>query len=146
MPRIREKNYLCTRIFECIVMRKNLFALLLVTWFAITATAAQPYDIQFDKNECISNYDLYSYSDYTGIVATSGNIHNLYRYKLGDGIREHFRSFSKNGMWNSGVINQKEHSGIIVRGGNSNPTDTSVYTVTIENIEYLAPFRIVLIP
>ena len=99
---------------------------------------------QFDTS--INNYDLYSYSDYTGIVATSGNIHNLYRYKLGDGIREHFRSFSKNGMWNSGVINQKEHSGIIVRGGNSIPTDTSVYTVTIENIEYLAPFRIVLIP
>ena len=89
-------------------------------------------------------YDTYSYNDYIGRVSSSSNIHNLYRYKLGDAIREHFRTFNENGMWNGGVILQNKNNGILVRGGNNNPKDTSVYTVSIEDLEYSAPFRIAL--
>ena len=89
-------------------------------------------------------YDKYSYNDYIGKVASSSNIHNLYRYKLGDAIRENFRTFSENGMWNGGVLLQNKNTGILVRGGNTNPSNTSVYTTSIEDVEYEAPFRIVL--
>ncbi len=86
-------------------------------------------------------YDFYSYNDYIGNVASSNNIHNLYRYKLGDAIREHFRSLNINGMWHNGVLSQNKNSGIIVRGGYG-----SVYTTSIEDINYEAPFRLVLMP
>ena len=90
-------------------------------------------------------YDLYSYSDYTGVVSSSGNIYNLYRYKLGDGIREHFRTFGENGMWHNGKLTQNKNSGIIIRGGNGDIKNASVYTTSVENINYVAPFRLVLI-
>ena len=86
-----------------------------------------------------NNYDLYSYSDYLGKVMSSSNIYNLYRYKLGDGIREHFRNFGENGMWNSGSLVQNKNSGILVRGANA-----SIYSTSIEDVSYTAPFRLVL--
>ena len=87
----------------------------------------------------ISNYDLYSYNEYIGQVSSSKNIYNLYRYKLGDGIREHFRNFGEHGMWNNGTLNQNTNSGVMVRGNNA-----SIYSVIIEDINYKAPFRTVL--
>lgn len=84
-------------------------------------------------------YDSYSYNEYIGKVSSSSNIYNLYRYKLGDAIREHFRSFNENGMWNSGSLIQNENSGVLVRGAN-----TSVYSASIENINSVLPFRTVL--
>ena len=92
----------------------------------------------------ISKYDLYSYSDYIGKVASSGNIHNLYRYKLGDAIRENFRTFNVNGMWHNGMLLQNVNSGVLVRGKSGDDKSASVYTTSIEDIEYEAPFRIVL--
>ena len=89
-------------------------------------------------------YDVYSNNEYIGKVSSSSNIHNLYRYKLGDGIKEHFRSFSENGMWHGGMLSQNKDAGIIIRGGNGDIKNASVYTTSIENIEYQAPFRIVL--
>ena len=85
------------------------------------------------------NYDVYSNNEYIGKVSSSSNIHNLYRYKLGDGIKEHFRTFSENGMWHGGILSQNKDTGIIVRGANA-----SAYSVSIEDIEHAAPFRIVL--
>ena len=90
-------------------------------------------------------YDLYSYNDYTGVVYSSNNLYNLYRYKLGDGIKEHFRALMVNGMWHGGMISQNKNSGIIIRGGNGDIKNASIYTVAIENINYVAPFRLVLL-
>ena len=84
-------------------------------------------------------YDVYSYNDFIGRVGSSSNIYNLYRYKLGDGIREHFRNFGERGMWHSGSIMQNKNTGIIVRGSNA-----SIYSTSIEDINYVAPFRLVL--
>ena len=90
-------------------------------------------------------YDLYSFSDYIGKVASSSNVYNLYRYKMGDAIKEHLRSFSENGMWHNGSLIQNRESGVMIRGGSGNIKNASVYTTLIENIEYVAPFRLVLI-
>ena len=91
-------------------------------------------------------YDIYSNNEYIGKVASSNNIHNLYRYKLGDGIREHFRTFSENGMWHSGMLSQNKNSGVLVRGGNGKENNASVYTTSIEELNYEAPFRLVILP
>ena len=96
-------------------------------------------------NTNLKYYDKYSYSEYTGRVFSSSNIYNLYRYKLGDAIREHVRSFNENGMWHGGTILQNKNSGIIVRGGNGDIKNASIYTTVVEDIEYVAPFRLVLI-
>ncbi len=87
----------------------------------------------------LKTYDIYSYNDYIGRVGSSSNIHNLYRYKLGDGIKEHFRNFGENGMWYSGILIQNANTGIMVRGLNN-----SLYSISIEDNNYVAPFRIVL--
>ena len=63
---------------------------------------------------------------------------------MGDAIKEHFRSFNENGMWHSGTILQNKNSGILVRGGNKDIKNASVYTTVIEDAEYVAPFRLVL--
>ncbi len=92
----------------------------------------------------LNYYDVYSNNEYIGKIASSGNIHNLYRYKLGDGIREHYRSFNEKGMWHSGMLLQNAKSGILVRGGNGDVNNASIYTTSIEEIDYQAPFRLVL--
>ncbi len=84
-------------------------------------------------------YDSYSYNSYIGKISSSSNIHNLYRYKFGDAIKEHFRSFNEFGMWHSGKLIQNKDTGIIVRGG-----DASVYSASVEDINYVAPFRLAL--
>ena len=105
---------------------------------AFVASEEGNIDIRLD------NYDLYSNNEYIGKVASSGNVHNLYRYKLGDGIREHYRSFNQNGMWHSGMLSQNVKSGILVRGGNGDVSNASVYTASIEEIDKETTFRIVL--
>ena len=96
--------------------------------------------IKLDTN----NVDLYSYNSYLGQVKGSKNIYNLNRYKLGDAIRENFRSFSNFGMWNNGVLSQNKNSGVLIRGGNGNSEESCIYTVSIEDYDYVAPFRNVL--
>jgi hypothetical protein len=91
------------------------------------------------KSISLKKYDLYSYNDYIGKVSSSKNIYNLYRYKLGDAIRENFRNFCEHGMWNSGTLNQNVNTGIIVRGN-----EASVYSASIEDIKYQGSFRYVL--
>ena len=108
--------------------------------------AAFVADSKGTVNTSLKYYDTYSYSEYTGRVFSSSNIYNLYRYKLGDAIREHFRSFNENGMWHGGTILQNKNSGIIIRGGNGDIKNASVYTIIVEDIEYIAPFRLTLIP
>lgn len=90
-------------------------------------------------NTSLDNYDLYSYSTYTGKVSNSSNIYNLYRYKLGDAIREHFRNFGERSMWHNGTISQGYNSGIIIRGN-----DASIYSVKVEDANYIGSFRLVL--
>ena len=89
--------------------------------------------------------DKYSYNNYLGSIKSSSTINNLYRYKLGDAIRENFRSFSENGMWNNGNIFQNVIEGIIIRGGNGIEKDTSIYTVSIEDYNKEYPFRTILV-
>ena len=86
-----------------------------------------------------NNFDLYSNNEFIGKVGSSSNIYNLYRYKLGDGIREHFRNFGERGMWYNGTLIQNKNSGILVRGANA-----SAYSVSIEEIDSPLPFRVVL--
>ena len=86
--------------------------------------------------------DLYSYNEYQGIVGSSSSAYNLNRYKLGDAIKENFRTLSKNGMWQGGVLEQKEKEGVLLRGGNEDIKNSSIYTTSIVDYEYKAPFRI----
>lgn len=90
-----------------------------------------------------SYYDLYSDSNYQGKVASSKSIKYLYRYKLGDMIRESFRTISENGMWNSGLLEQKEN-GVILRGGSGEMKNASVYTASFVSVDTEAPFRVVI--
>ena len=90
-------------------------------------------------NISIKDYDIYSYNDYLGKVSSSSNIYNLYRYKLGDAIKEHFRNFGEHGMWHGGILVQNENEGILVRGN-----DGSVYSTSIMDINQEASFRLVL--
>ncbi len=89
-----------------------------------------------------SHSDLYSYNEYQGIVGSSSSAYNLNRYKLGDAIKENFRTLSKNGMWQGGILNQKEKEGVFLRGGNGEIKNASIYTTSIVDYEYKAPFRI----
>ena len=84
-------------------------------------------------------YDIYSYNDYIGKISSSKNIYNLYRYKLGDGIKEHFRNFGEHGMWHGGVLLQNSNKGFLVRG-----SESSIYSSSIEDINYIGSFRQVL--
>ena len=95
-------------------------------------------NIQFNTN----NYDLYSYNSYLGKVLSSNTIINLHRYKLGDGIRENFRSIKENGMWQSGTLEHKVSDGVMLRGGNGDIKYASVYTTTIVDLDYVAPYRV----
>ena len=101
--------------------------------------AAYVTDLNGVINTTSNNYDLYSNNTFIGKVGSSSNIYNLYRYKLGDSIRESFRNFGENGMWNSGTLIQNKNTGILVRGSNA-----SIYSASIEDITHVAPFRIVL--
>ena len=99
-------------------------------------------DKDVNINTEINYYDSYSYNDYIGKVASSSSVYNLYRYKLGDAIREHYRTFSVNGMWHNGVLSQNANTGIIIRGGNGDIKNASIYTASIVDYEYKAPFRV----
>ena len=88
-------------------------------------------------------YDIYSNNEFVGKVASSSNVYNLYRYKLGDAIRENFRTFSMNGMWHNGMLSQNQKNGILIRGGNGDVNNASVYTTSVEDLNYSAPFRLV---
>lgn len=98
-----------------------------------------------DKKYNNEYYDLYSTNTYIGTINDSSNIRELFRYKLGDGVREHYRTFSENGLWHGGYLKQSNVGGVIVRGGDSNSgrgasifssdiiplTESSAYRVTI---------------
>ena len=90
-------------------------------------------------------YDIYSYNDYIGVISSSNSISNLYRYKLGDSIRENFRSFSTNGMWQGGLLEHNTKVGVLLRGGNGNIKNASVYTSSVVETNYEAPFRVSII-
>ena len=87
-------------------------------------------------------YDRYSYNDYLGKVESSKTAVNLYRYKLGDAIKENFRTLSENGMWQGGLLEQRVNSGVFLRGGNGDIKNASIYTASIVDYQYNAPFRV----
>ncbi len=86
--------------------------------------------------------DLYSYNNYIGKISSSKTINNLYRYKLGDGIKENFRTISEYGMWQGGSLEHKIDSGVMLRGGNGEVKGASIYTTNIVSINAEAPFRV----
>jgi len=89
-----------------------------------------------------SYYDIYSYNNYIGKIISSGTINNLYRYKLGDSIRESFRSIKDNGMWQGGLLEHTKEEGVILRGGNGNIKNASIYTASVVDFDTYAPFRV----
>ena len=88
--------------------------------------------------------DIYSDSEYIGKISSSKSIYNLYRYKLGDGIKENYRNFNERGMWQNGLLEQQEN-GVMLRGGNGEIKNASVFTASMVNINYEAPYRVVII-
>ena len=99
-----------------------------------------------DGSVLISDFDgdTYSYNEYQGVLSSSANIINLHRYKLGDAIKENFRTLSTNGMWQGGMMRQTENIGVILRGGNGDIKNASIYTAEVVSYDVLAPFRVVL--
>ena len=87
--------------------------------------------------------DLYSYNDYVGTISSSNNIINLNRYKLGDAIKENIRVIKMNGMWQNGFLEQQVKEGVMLRGGNGDIKNASIYTASIVDLEKEAPFRVV---
>ena len=88
-------------------------------------------------------YDLYSYNDYLGVINSWHNAKNIYRYKLGDGIREHYRSIMNNGMWYSGNLEQSVIEGYFVRGGTYNSgANASIYSSNVVDINAVSAFRV----
>ena len=88
-------------------------------------------------------FDHYSTNTYIGMVNDSNNISEIYRYKLGDGIREHYRTFSDNGLWHSGYLKQSNLGGVIVRGGNSSSgRGASIYSSDIISLDENSAYRV----
>lgn len=87
--------------------------------------------------------DIYSDNNYVGIISSSKSIANLYRYKLGDAIRENMRTISENGMYMNGRLEQKTN-GVLVRGGNGEMKNASVYTSSMQDMDSSLPFRVVI--
>lgn len=101
----------------------------------------ETYEVKVLWNE--NYYDLYSTNTYVGVINDSSNIRNLYRYKLGDGIREHYRTFSDNGMWYSGFLNQSNASGYLVRGGDfESGRGASIYSSDIMPMTNNSAYRV----
>ncbi len=63
-----------------------------------------------------SFYTAYSYMPYTGIIDTADKSAYLEVFRLGDGIKEHVRTFTENGMWQDGTLTLN-NTGIMRRGG-----------------------------
>lgn len=88
-------------------------------------------------------FDLYSSNTYTGTINDASNVTEIYRYKLGDGIKEHYRTFNDNGLWFSGSLKQSSKGGIITRGGDSNSGKAaSIYSSDVIPIEESSAFRV----
>lgn len=87
-------------------------------------------------------YDVYSYMNYIGKISSSKSISNLYAYKLGDAIKENFRTITEYGMWQGGTLEQMVNSGVILRGGKGDSKSSSIYTATVVGTNYEAPFRV----
>ena len=107
-----------------------------------TLVAAFSADVEGNVSYQPKYYDSYSYNDYVGRITSSSNISNLYRYKLGDSIRENFRSFSINSMWQGGILEHKEAGSILLRGGTGDLKESSIYTGVFVNDDIEAPFRV----
>jgi hypothetical protein len=84
----------------------------------------------------------YSNNSYIGFINSLTNIDNLYHYKLGDGIREYYRSLSDNGLWNNGYINQQTDCGVFLRGGYYKlGKGASIYSVDISDIKEMYAYH-----
>lgn len=75
-------------------------------------------------------YTAYSYSPYQGKI--NGNDKGVYleMFRLGDGIKEHVRTFSEKGMWQDGEVEFNNY-GILRRGGYT--TSGSLFSVSVVN-------------
>lgn len=75
-------------------------------------------------------YTAYSYIPYTGIINDSSNAAYLEVFRLGDGIKEHVRTYSEKGMWQNGTLTLN-NTGLMRRGGYT--TSGSLFTTEITN-------------
>jgi len=81
-----------------------------------------PYEISSDY------YTAYSFSPYKGLI--DGNDKSVYLdvFRLGDGIKEHVRTYTKSGMWQDGSLTIN-NTGLMLRGGFS--INGSIFTAEI---------------
>lgn len=87
--------------------------------------------------------DIYSSNSFVGTINDSSNINNLYRYKLGDGIREHYRTFNDNGLWYSGYLKQSNTSGYLIRGGDYKSSEgASIFSSDIVSLDTVSAYRV----
>ena len=75
-------------------------------------------------------YTAYSYVPYEGFVDDASKAAYLETFRLGDGIKEHVRTFSPNGMWQDGTLTLKPNS-YMYRGGVT--TNGSLFTTEFTN-------------
>lgn len=101
----------------------------------------ESYDLINDFDD--KYFDLYSTNTYIGTINDSSNISELYRYKLGDGIREHYRNFSDNGLWHNGYLKQSNIGGVIVRGADANSgKGASIFSSDIISLTETSAYRV----
>lgn len=61
-------------------------------------------------------YTSYSYMPYTGTINSTDKSSYLEIFRLGDGIKEHVRTYNEKGMWQDGELVLSNY-GIMIRGG-----------------------------
>lgn len=83
-----------------------------------------PYAISSDY------YTAYSYIPYRGKIKSSSELPYLEVFRLGDGIKEHVRTYSEIGMWQDGSLTLN-NTGFMIRGGYT--VNGSLFTTQISN-------------
>lgn len=77
-------------------------------------------------------YTTYPYIEYNGELSNNSLSKYISSFKLGDGIKEHVKTFSKNGMWQDGKL-VVSNTGILSRGGLGN--EGSIFTTEVNTID-----------
>jgi len=75
-------------------------------------------------------YTAYSYIPYSGKITSADKAGYLEVFRLGDGIKEHVRTFTEKGMWQNGELILNNY-GIMRRGGYT--TNGSLFSTEIIN-------------
>lgn len=75
-------------------------------------------------------YTAYSYIPYTGKIMSADDASYMEVFRLGDGIKEHVRTFTEKGMWQNGELILNNY-GIMRRGGYT--STGSLFTTEIKD-------------